>query len=266
LGILLILVALPACQNDDHPLPMQRESGQFVFFCKDQDAGVIDSFLEQLETAYPRIAEDIGYWLDDTVYVEIYPNPTAFRKALGAPNLPEWVVAQAGGRDGHVAIMVVSPNNPGSVHTRDFVQNRVAVHELAQSMIYRKHERRPAIWLLEGLATYEGDNLTLEEARAIISEQVIAGDVPTLRDLQPANDERVSEGRFNELNGYEYSYTLIDFIVQAFGMAKVRELLDAPEYPYDYEEILGLTETEFYDAWVGFLRDNYTISSAEAES
>lgn len=50
---------------------------------------------------------------------------------------------------------------------------------------------------------------------------------------------------------------IVEFIVKEYGMSKVRELLDSQTYPYDYLCLFNLTEYEFYDAWVAYLRINY---------
>ena len=264
IGLLFILLSIcfSSCINTGRntyrvSLTKQQESEHFVFFCQDKDKNVLDSFQHQLEAGYQRIAEDIDYQMDKKVYVEIYPSVSTLHSAVGIPNMPEWVAAYTGKRGDYTAIMVVSPNNPGSHHTGEFILNRVVVHELAQSMIFGKHKKRPPIWLFKGLASYEGNNLTPEEIQPIIYEEVKAGDVPTMQELQPANDEKVPEETFNDLNGYEYSFTLVEYIVKKYGMGKVRELLDARQYPYDYQLLFGITESEFYGAWVAFLKETY---------
>ncbi len=259
----LISLMLVSCQNtarngNEPRLPRQKESAHFVFFSENRDANVIDDFIAQLEAGYVKIAEDIQFRPAGKVYVEIYPDIKALHDAIGIPDMPDWVAAYTGRRGDRTAIKVVSPNNPGNQHTGEFILTRVVVHELAQSMIFQKNGRRPPMWLFKGLASYEGNNLTPDEIRRVISDEVKAGNVPTPRDLQPAGDEKVPEGVFNDMNGYEYSYTIVDFIARQFGMEKIRELLDTEEYPYDYEAIFALTESGFYEAWVLFLLRNYT--------
>lgn len=93
--------------------------------------------------------------MDKKVYVEIYPNISELHSAIGIPDMPDWVAAHTRKRGDYTAIMVVSPNNPGTQHTGEFMLNRVVFHEPAQSMILEKHKRRPPFWLFKGLASYD---------------------------------------------------------------------------------------------------------------
>ncbi|UCD64066.1 MAG: hypothetical protein JSW34_01145, partial [Candidatus Zixiibacteriota bacterium] len=70
---------------------------------------------------------------------------------------------------------------------------------------------------------------------------------PTLLDL---------EGDFPGLNGYQFSYTIIEYAVHEFGMDAVVALILAPN---DFEAAFGegVTMEQFEAGWMQFLRDRY---------
>jgi hypothetical protein len=74
--------------------------------------------------------------------------------------------------------------------------------------------------------------------------------VPSFKDLDTGEDFQA----FFEKGGYQYSYTIIESMVNIFGYDKVYSLIKSPE---KFEDVFGITEKEFYIKWVEYIRNNY---------
>lgn len=77
--------------------------------------------------------------------------------------------------------------------------------------------------------------------------------LPTFRDLDTGEDFET----FFKLNGYQYSYTIVESIIKLFGYDKLCNLIKAPN---NFVEIFGITEDELQDKWIDYIKVNYLVN------
>jgi len=73
---------------------------------------------------------------------------------------------------------------------------------------------------------------------------------PTFKDLDTGNDFET----FFKKDGYQYSYTIVESIVEEFGYDKLNRFI---KFPNDYMNVFGLTEIQLQDNWKDFIRKSY---------
>jgi hypothetical protein len=228
-------------------LKRQHRSRYFEFYSTDQDRPTIQQLSSILETNIRLIRRNLRSESRESIVVEIYPDLTAFHEAIDYPEAPDWATGYAGnGR-----IQIVSPLNPGPRHSFDTTL-RVALHEMTHVITARMATQRIPTWLNEGIALYESQ--TADNIHATLARDIEQDLIPSLTDLDVELDARDSVSTFVERHGYEYAYTLVEFIVNQYGYDGLIELLKSP---LDYRAAFELTEDEFYEGWVGFLHQAY---------
>ena len=77
--------------------------------------------------------------------------------------------------------------------------------------------------------------------------------IPTFKDLDTGEDFEV----FFKRNGYEYSYTIVEFITEEFGYEKLYNLIKSPN---KFVEIFGITETQLQNNWIQYIKKNYLLT------
>lgn len=218
----------------------------FEFYCDEDDKDCIKGLCSSLEENYDRITDDLQAVIQDKINVYIYHDLTAYHKTLNIVDAPNWLVGNAWGNN----LYMVSPIATGIPHTYDDMM-KVITHEFTHiviSNINHETEKIP-IWLNEGIAVYEARQINRESFSAIRSSSVF----PSLEDLKT---ESIS---FGNNNGYLYSFSIIDFIVDRFGHKMLNPLIKAP---WDFEPIIGMTNAEFEKQWIHYVK---TINEACAE-
>ena len=225
----------------------QHRSRYFDYYCTDQDQPALPQLSSLLENNVRLIRRNLKSESREGIIVEIYPHLTAFHEAIGQPHSPDWAV----GYGGEGKIQIVSPLNPGPHHSFDTIL-KVAVHEMTHVITARMLTQRIPTWLNEGIALYESQ--TAENIREALLPNIEQNLIPTFADLDITPDGSSDINTFVDHNGYEYSYTIVEFIVDRYGYDSLAALLHSPQ---DFTEIFGLNEDEFYGEWVDFIRQVY---------
>lgn len=122
---------------------------------------------------------------------------------------------------------------------------REALYELAHVVtlnLYLEAEENPR-WLWEAVAIYETNRFVDPATLSIFK----SGEYPSLAEIN--DDSPVGAALVNDLG-----YTLIEFIVDEWGMDKVTILIKKAG---DLQDILGLTEVEFMTRWFRFISIKY---------
>lgn len=223
---------------------LARESQHFDFYAASSDFGVLDSLATTLEQNYSRITGRLGISIDNKIQVKVFPDVKSFHMAIGQPQSPEWVVGTWNG----AALMIVSPLNPGSMHTyASLIQ--VAIHEFVHMAVYyacgEKGLAGVPRWLNEGYAQYEAgqiNNHVRRSVRAMVQENA----PPTWAQL-----DRASAMEFGSMNGYGFSASIVEFLVQTYGIEKLVMLIKKPE---KMEDIYGSSKTSLENEWVQFIK------------
>jgi hypothetical protein len=230
-------------QNSDS-LNLANESQHFNFYSTGGDLKVLDSLAINLEDNYSRITHHLGIQIAKKIDVKVFPDLKAFHAAIHYPDAPDWVVGSCNGDE----LMMVSPLNPGSIHTNASLM-QVIVHEFVHIAVSeaRGDKGWTALprWLGEGYAQYEAGQVN-EHIRKNVELSVIANSPPTWTQLDTA-----SVMEFGNMNGYGLSVTIVEFLVDTYGIDKLVLLIKAPE---NFENIYGLSKNTLEKQWIQYLK------------
>lgn len=232
----------------DYILNLIKEIQHFIINYTEFDNRCIDEVSEVLEKSYHRITSNYSQQLQKKLVIEIHPDHKRLHIALGFPDAPDWV---RGGL-GIGKIVIASPLNPppGSKFNNVVA---TAVHEFVHIIVNKINTATPR-WLNEGIACYEAKDNSVSWIVKTVRNGLINNAVPALKDLDTGDDFET----FFKRDGYQYSYTIVEAIINLFGYDKLRSFIKSPR---SYEEFFGITEDEFQDRWKDYLSENYLKDS-----
>ena len=220
-------------------IKLQFENENFTFHSFDKDKECIEDLTKALDENYDTITNNYKVSLKDKVKIVIYSNIDAFHNNMGMQNSPDWVAGSAWRNE----IYMVSPLNPGTVHTYDSLM-KVIVHEFVHVVQYDIYPYNyPKRWLAEGLASYEAGQIP---NKTIMKVKIDGGKIPTLSDMNSKN--------FAENDGYDFSYTVAEYLVKEYGYEPIIDMIKTPQ---KMEEILGKSLDEFEKDWINYLKENW---------
>jgi RNA polymerase sigma-70 factor (ECF subfamily) len=240
---LFLTIPKLAGQTNDS-LNLAKESQHFDYYSTYGDLKVLDSLAITLENNYSRITNHLGIKIDKKIKVKVFPDIKAFHAAINLPDAPDWVV----GTSNTDVIMMVSPLNPGSVHTYESLM-QVLVHEFTHLAVYyaRGDKGYTGIprWLSEGYSQYEAGQIN-EYVRRSAKSSLSEKEPPTWMQLDTA-----SFMEFGNMNGYGLSASIVEFLVVTYGIDKLVLLIKEPE---NIEVIYGLSENTLEKQWIQFTK------------
>ncbi len=243
--VTFLFLTLPtsAGQNSDS-LSLAKESQHFAFYATKGDLGVLDSIAIILENNYDRITNRLGIQIENRIKVKVYPDVKSFHAAIHHPDAPDWVVGSCMGEE----LLMVSPLNPGSVHNYKSLM-QVVVHEFVHIAVYYACGDKAVTvlpkWLNEGYAQYEAGQVN-EHIRKTVEASLRDKEPPSWKQL---NDASAME--FGHMNGYGLSVTIVEFLVDTYGMDKLVSLIKEPEH---IEAIYGMPENALEKHWAQYIK------------
>lgn len=230
-------------QNNDS-LNFVKESQHYSFYSTRFDLKVIDSLANTLESHYTRITNHLGVQINKKIKVKVFPSVKDYHAAINFPDAPDWVVGSVYA-DG---IMMVSPMNPGSVHTYESLM-QVIVHEFVHLAVYYARGEKWMIgsprWLNEGYACYEAGQID-DNIRNYIESSLSEKAPPTWTQLESS-----SELEFGNMGGYGFSMLIVEFLIDTYGIDKMVLLIKEPE---KIETIYGLSKDVLEKQWIQYLK------------
>lgn len=208
-----------------------KSNERFDLFCEEEDLDAAEILWQKVEENYVRIASDFQGDLSSKVSIYVYPDIDSFRKAIGWPEAPDWVIGHY--RSGPHCISLVSPNHPGPVHNETSVFHSL-VHHIVQSFVQEKSGPGTPRWLKAGIGLVEArqDFLNYKSFRRITTQPSL---LPTLNLLEAGDDIAI----FQENDGFAASYLYVQFILNQWGWENLLKILA------DYrsmESVLGLSK------------------------
>ena len=222
-------------------LQICADTTHFFVYCADQDIDVSKDVASLLEQEYESITSNLDFTPTKKSTVNIYPNLFSFHAATN-PAYQEWVVGVCHTKP--YSVSIVSPLNPGQVHTYDSMM-KVVVHEFTHAIVHRlSNGKRLPLWLDEGVALYEAGQAPSFHKKAIAKKS----DLPSLSDL----NSPTTDAQWNDV--YRYSYTVVDYIIHEYGYEKLGDLIIGVG---DIGTVLKMPVSEFQDDWHEFLIENY---------
>lgn len=230
--------------ENGYKLELKKETLHFIIHYNEFDRTCIDKVSEVLENSYSRITNNYNQQLEEKLIIEIHPNHHELYIALGFTNAPNWI---RGGL-GIDKIVIASPLNPPPGSEFYNVLN-TAVHEFVHMIVNKINNNTPR-WLNEGIACYEAKDNNDKWIIETVKNGLINNTIPTFKDLDTGEDFE----KFFKLNGYQYSYTIVEFIIKLFGYNKLINLI---KHPDNFVKIFEITEDELQDKWRDYIKKNY---------
>jgi len=244
LMIVILSAALQLFGQDTVLLKPTKECEHFVFYSTSADVGVLDTLAVVLENNYDQITSHLGVQINKKTQVNIYPSVAAFHAVIDFPDAPEWVV----GKGDLDSIMMVSPLNPGSMHSFESLMQTV-VHEFVHTAVFyaqgEKDIKEMPKWLSEGYAFYEAGQ-TNDYIRDWVEKAVAEETPPSWTHL-----DTVSDMEFGNIGGYQYSATITEYLIVTYGMEKIVQFIKQPE---QMESIYGLSMDALEKKWLEYVK------------
>jgi len=201
-----------------YKLNLRKETQHFIIHYSEFDERCIDKVSDVLENGYIRIANNFNQKLEEKLIIEVHPDHDQLHIALGFPNAPDWVRGGLG--VGKIAI--ASPLNPPPGSEFYNVVN-TAVHEFVHIIVNKINENTPR-WLNEGIACYEAKDNNENWIIKTVENGLVNKILPTFKELDTGEDFET----FFKRNGYQYSYTIVESIINLFGYDKLNNLIKSP--------------------------------------
>lgn len=223
---------------------LKMETQHFIIKYCEMDKTCIDKVSDVLEANYDKVTSNLKQQLQEKLTVEIQRDLNQLHIALGFPDAPDWI---RGGL-GMGKIVIASPLNPPPGSKFDNVVN-TAVHEFVH-VITRKINKNIPRWLDEGIASYEAKDNNEDWIKNTVSAGVKNNTIPSLDDLETGEDFQA----FFKKDGYQYSYTIVEAIVNMFGYDKLYNLIKSPN---NFVEVFGMTENDLQNEWIKYIKKNY---------
>lgn len=230
--------------DNAYELKLRKETQHFIIYYTEFDKTCIDRVLDVLENSYNRISNNFNEQIEEKLIVEIHPDLNELHIALGFPDAPDWI---RGGL-GVGKIVIASPLSPPPGSTFDNVLN-TAVHEFVHIIVNKINMDTPR-WLNEGIACFEAKDNNENWIRKTVKNGLVSNMLPTFKDLDTGEDFET----FFKADGYQYSYTIIESIIEEFGYDKLYKLIKSP---HNFVDIFDLTDSELQNKWIEYIKRNY---------
>ncbi|GKU25051.1 peptidase MA family metallohydrolase [Clostridium folliculivorans] len=231
-------------EKDENKLNLRVKTEHFIVYFRENDSKCMGKVIDALENNYSRITINLDQKLQSKLIIEIYSNIKSLHHALGLQDAPTWIRGGLGAGK----IIIASPLNPPPGSNFDNVVN-TAIHEFVHILVNKINNNTPR-WLNEGIACYEAKDNNESWIRQTVSEGLSNGKIPTFKDLDTGEDFET----FFALNGYQYSYTMVEAIINLFGYDKLRRFVRSPN---KFDEVLNISKTNLYMKYIDYIRENY---------
>lgn len=170
----------------------------------------VSNLNHDLEKARRRIGSDLDLMPERRITVILYRRPQ-YRRVVQAP------VWSGGVFDGKIHIPLRKEDNDG-------YQQRTLYHEYTHALIHKIARDNIPLWFNEGFATYQEYRQSYEhfEYRQLPSNSP-PEHIRNLEDI--SNMFRDTENRENARLAYEFSYSLVKFMEERFGLSALKRIL-----------------------------------------
>lgn len=223
---------------------LQLETKHFKFYSEDKDKNCIKDLSDGLEVNYAKVTSDLKTVLNKKVDVYIYSDLNTFHKAINQPDAPNWVIGTSELNSN--SIKMVNPSKAEDSSYVDF--KKVIVHEFTHIVENKIRADENSvdifpIWLNEGVAAFEAKQD--EGVQDVLLKAKKHNKFPTLDELETDSYD------FGDEDGYQFSYSIIEYIVKKYGYDKLAALI---KEPYNFDNILGTSRDDFQIKWVDSIK------------
>jgi len=192
----------------------------------------------ELEKYYSKISSDLNIKLDKKQLIYLYSTQKAFYSALGYEEGPIWLTAGWFWEIVHLA--------PKECYSGPHPE-APALHVFTQLIVHYINPRAP-FWLIQGVSVYESGWLTFDKIKQVVCNRKNDLDAYSIFRI-PLDDDL-----FKINDGYELTYTFIEYIVITYGKETLIDYIKSPDL---IRSIFSCTEEEFWSNWVKFVISRY---------
>jgi hypothetical protein len=186
---------------------MNELRGEYITVYYEKEEAAAEDVYKLIEGESMRVALKLGFTSSQDICLYIYDNQRSMQiKKYGLVVLfmgLDWYIGDNRG----TSVILTSPANPGNAHDYDEVKT-AAVHETVHAYNSLLNPNMP-LWVNEGMATYLAGQTPREVLWPILFE-------PSIVQMHTN-----SPTEFEEIGGYEFAYTYIEFIDNTFGWENV---------------------------------------------
>jgi hypothetical protein len=218
------------------------------------DKSFAQGLMATAQQALVRLAEDTGAYLERPVKAYIYANTRDLQGSLVYPQ--EWTGGVAFTRHGIIAIGI-SPNN---LDWGKSAMTHELTHLVIHQMTLNPYNDLPT-WLDEGLAMYNegllGPGYTTPLVKAIAEDRLIS-----VRSLSSPFSAHAEQSQL----AYVQSYSLVEFLISAYGSDSMLELLNTfrngSSYDGALEKVYDFDMDELNAFWLDYVTQKYQPTAA----
>jgi len=192
--------------------------------------------LDTAQRTIAKLGQRFGVTGDKPLHIVVYGNNRDFSNSL-PPNSAEWIGGQAH-PDLGLIVTGIQPGNSAMAETR-----RILPHEVSHLLLYQATENpygRPPHWLDEGLAVYNQETADTS-LKPLLDRAVSTGTLLPARALNSNFPLDPTQARLS----YAESVSLVSYLLNKYGDAKLGELLRSYKDELSYDE--GLMRVYGFD-------------------
>jgi hypothetical protein len=220
---------------------MNTLEGEYITVYYEKEETAARDVFSLTESESGRIAKKLGFTSPQDIKLYIYDKQSTMQmRKYGLVVLflnLDWYIGDNRGTN----VLLTSPANPGNAHDYDEVKT-ASVHEMAHAYNSLLNPRMP-LWMNEGIAGYLAGQKPRED---LYDTAYFVPDIEQTHTNSPLE--------FSDVGGYDFAYTYVEYIDEAFGWDSLLTYTKAG----DFSIAFGMDEQRVYDGWVGFLKENYT--------
>jgi hypothetical protein len=232
------------------------------------DQAAADTILAATEQYFARLTKLFNHVCSSKITLNVFPSVQAlhaFMESTATANgqstgpgwsIPEWVINDLNEKD-H-SLSTVTLTNPGTYHTANSILAGnitelaiLFIKDAVTNPIPRWLDLGVVFWLIiDAMDQTKQDVMYQTRLSAMAKDHTL---IPTLSQINMANSVE-----FEKHNGFECSYSLVDFITTTRGWDKVVALL--ANYAA-MNSILGIDETTLRTQWIAYLDQKYLTAN-----
>ncbi len=228
------------------------ETDHFIVKYNEQmDPGLGEFVARILEGVHPLITSDYNTTLTEKTIVEMFPTQKGFAvRVTGRP----WV-GTVGACTGRV-IAMSSPRESVDLAFGAYDVSRVLIHEFTHTVTLAATDNRIPHWFTEGLAVSQENSPRHFDWARILADAVRLDRLFTLKEIDWGFIRPLRPT--DRPQAYAQSEWMVEYIIERFGYEKINEMLgkfaDGWTQKRVFEELLGVTENEFDNAFMNWAR------------
>lgn len=205
-----------------------------IYYKETDNTDILKSFIEKIISRFEDIKDyfNVEY---DLLELTLHSKPdfdefvASTTSQYGSKeNIPNWLVGFSINQGVHIVI----PREDKLEY-----MTKVAIHELTHLLSYKIEHKEKRVKLLdEGIATFLANQMSDKRFETIVDDYN-SGNLHKIEDFCIYNGNE-----FGKLNGYAYSYVIMEFLNKKYGKEKILYWL---KYPEDFLRIVPKIELEF---------------------